>query len=189
MKLTAHAVPWSSIVGCSIVLKDEKGAAYIQLGLMGGRVPTREHPFGRAEYEAVQARLVELINDEGLVIGEEVGDARAMKKALDNVDKFMAWAPPYMRAGLQRYVVQGMRPGSFWSAILSGDAKHARMMADANNRGLVDDYFSRCRQFLPPEAHGTAAAFEAWIAGGGLKGKLGNDPTLAVLDGGGDDGN
>jgi hypothetical protein len=170
MKLTAHAVPWSSTVGCGIVLKDEKGAAYIQLALMGGRVPTRENPFGRKEYEAVQASLVELINNEGLVIGEDQDQDRALKRALDNLDKFAAWAPSYMRAGLQRYVVQGIKPGSFWCAILSGDAKQARLMADANNRGLIDDYFAKCRQFLPPKAHGSSENFAAWIDAGGLRG-------------------
>jgi hypothetical protein len=169
MKLTARIVPYSSVVGGGVMLLDEAGKAYLQLAVMGGRVGVT-----REEHEATAAALVELVNAEGLVIGE-TPDEKAQNKIRANLDKLRSWMPSYMRDGMERYVLNGLMPGSFLTAILEGDEVRAKQMADVNNRRLVDEYFAKVRELLPPACYGNPAQVKAWSDRGGLRGRKGEN--------------
>ncbi len=71
--------------------------------------------------------------------------------------------PEGIRGGMQRYLEQGIEPGSFLSAVLQNDLKHALAYADINNRQNLFEIVSWLWSYAPSEAWGSPRRFEAWI--------------------------
>jgi hypothetical protein len=78
--------------------------------------------------------------------------------------------PDYMRGGMERYILQGVRPGGFMSALLSNDLRRTFERADENNQRAVLDYLKFLYNGAPAQAWGSEAKFEKWIEVGGWEG-------------------
>ena len=72
--------------------------------------------------------------------------------------------PAHLRAGMRRYVEQGIRPGSFLQALLEEDyPKLGAYMVNGPYTLQERDNILTFTETLPAEAWGTPAAVEAWI--------------------------
>ena len=84
--------------------------------------------------------------------------------------------PEHMRGGLQRYIEDGIEPGSFLLAVLANDFVNAIGMADGINREYLSDWALFLYNELPgrgshkPDCWGSREAVDNWIKIGGLKG-------------------
>ncbi len=72
--------------------------------------------------------------------------------------------------GLQRWIEDGIPPGSFLTAVLENDLKHACEQADIENRYLLFDIVSWLYNESPGGCWGSPEQVEAWRAAGGLAG-------------------
>ena len=93
----------------------------------------------------------------------------------DYYDKRAEWSliPEYMQGAVYRYVMQGIEPGSFLSAVLENDLKGAFGRADYTNKGRIEDYLRFFYSHVPAIAWGSPAIVWAWIERGGMKGMEG----------------
>lgn len=78
--------------------------------------------------------------------------------------------PEHMRAGLVRYILLGIQPGSFLTAALSGDLFEAARRADDDNRAALARYATFLFNYAPVGCFGSAERVSDWIADGGLVG-------------------
>ena len=70
--------------------------------------------------------------------------------------------PDYMRGGIIRYVLHGIPPGGFLSAVISNDLSGAVLKADRANINLLDSYASFFRNNVPSSSHGHQNAMNDW---------------------------
>lgn len=78
--------------------------------------------------------------------------------------------PAHMIRGINNYIDNGIRPGSFLSLVLSGDFFYAYRRADDMNRAALTEWISYLVGFCPEDSYGSPELFEAWIAKGGTDG-------------------
>ena len=78
--------------------------------------------------------------------------------------------PPYMRGGLARYVMWGIKPGDFLTSVLTNDFKGAVTRADVTNKQCLVDYAYFVFQ-VPGNCQGSREKFDHWVAQGGLMGR------------------
>ena len=78
--------------------------------------------------------------------------------------------PPHMVDGMVRYIVQGVPPGSFMSAVLSGDLFGALRRADDVNRNSLPEYGTFLSNYAPCGCFGSEDRFDEWVQAGGLRG-------------------
>lgn len=71
--------------------------------------------------------------------------------------------PERMRGGLARYLILGIRPGSFLCAVLMNDFVMACCHADDENLGLLRAYSKFLTLDAPVKSFGSCAAFNAWL--------------------------
>jgi hypothetical protein len=76
--------------------------------------------------------------------------------------------PDYMIDGLVRYIVHGMEPGSFMTAVLENDLAWAAARADAVNRHNLFKYASFLLYDAPNGCWGSKSKVREWIEKGGL---------------------
>lgn len=79
--------------------------------------------------------------------------------------------PGHCRPGLRNYIDYGLPVGGFLEALLKNNLADAVLSADYMNRQALLAYARLLRNCLPPEAWGSAEAYDAWLKRGGLKGK------------------
>lgn len=79
--------------------------------------------------------------------------------------------PDYMRPGLVRFILFGIRPGSFLCAVLADEAEIARNRADSTNAGLIERYRDFLEFEAPDDCWGSSDKVRAWCERGGLIGK------------------
>ena len=72
--------------------------------------------------------------------------------------------PDYMRGGLIRYVLHGISPGGFLSAVLSNDLREAVGRADETNQQALVHYVRFLYNYAPVGCWGSAKRFEEWPA-------------------------
>lgn len=80
------------------------------------------------------------------------------------------WVPEHVRPGMVRYILFGILPGSFLSAILSGDYFEACRRADDENRRRLFDYAMFLMNYAPGGCFGSAENMAEWSRNGGLLG-------------------
>lgn len=80
--------------------------------------------------------------------------------------------PEHMIGGLVRYIVHGIPPGSFLTAVLSNDLMEALGRADDVNRYCLHRYGQFLYSVAPSGCFRSPEAFDAWVAKGGLSGRL-----------------
>lgn len=71
--------------------------------------------------------------------------------------------PTHLRAGMRRYLDQGIPTGSFLRAVLENDLAEAVLRADNEARPWLLNIVIFLHG-IPPEAWGSTAAVAAWIA-------------------------
>jgi hypothetical protein len=78
--------------------------------------------------------------------------------------------PDYMRGGIERYVMRGVPPGSFLSAVFANDLMGAIGKADDTNVACIQAYARFIYNHTPPNCHGNAQIVANWCDAGGLVG-------------------
>ena len=78
--------------------------------------------------------------------------------------------PHHLRGGIERYILNGIRPGGFLCAVLRNDLQDAVAHADDMSYRGLRALTSWLLHEAPPECHGDREALEKWIAHRGLKG-------------------
>jgi hypothetical protein len=78
--------------------------------------------------------------------------------------------PSHMRGAVERYVMHGISPGNFLTAVLSNDLKEAFARADDDNAAAMHGWVRFLYNYTPSNSHGSPATFRAWIERGGLVG-------------------
>ena len=77
---------------------------------------------------------------------------------------FRDWSiPDYMRGGIERYINDHIRPGSFLTAIISNDLKEAIFCADDFNLNNLPAYVAYFYNETDSRCWGSKEKMEAWI--------------------------
>lgn len=76
--------------------------------------------------------------------------------------------PGYMHNGIRQYVLNGLMPGGFMSAILHHEFWRAWGQADNTNSRVFTEYFELLVR-LPAACHGSRETVDAWCEHQGLK--------------------
>lgn len=79
--------------------------------------------------------------------------------------------PAHCQPGLVRYVILGIRPGSFLCAVLAGERELAERRADDINRPRLERYADFLQHGMPPNSAGSPKLVQAWCERGGLIGR------------------
>ena len=79
--------------------------------------------------------------------------------------------PAHMQAGAERYIMRGVPPGHFLTAILCNDLAEAFNRADLDNQKAMKDWTMWLYNDIPTSAHGSPEAVKEWIAAGGIEGQ------------------
>ena len=105
-------------------------------------------------------------------IPEPEGTAELIAE-LESIGCFMGWygIPDYMKPGIARYVMLGIPPGDFLTAVIDSDLFKAARYADDNNARLLYEYVKFFINSVPGGCHGGPQYRKDWIEGGGLKGR------------------
>lgn len=81
-------------------------------------------------------------------------------------DGFNAYRiPNYMVEGLELYINNRIKPGSFTMAVLANDLKEAVGKADNKNMRNIPAYIYFLYNFAPPECFGSYEKVAAWLKG------------------------
>ena len=88
----------------------------------------------------------------------------------DYYDETADWSliPGHMRGAVQRYVMHGMQPGSFLTAVLTNDLSEAFSRADDDNAAAMQGWVRFLYNYVPSNCKGSAELVNAWIERGGL---------------------
>jgi len=78
------------------------------------------------------------------------------------------WVPAHMRAGLTRYILLGILPGSFLSSVLQNDLIQATAKADEVNREQLYKYVLFLVNYAPAGCCGSLEMIQQWSLRGGL---------------------
>ena len=92
-----------------------------------------------------------------------------MKNPIDwnlHNDARYAWAEfsEDFKGSMERYLLDGLRPGGFAEAMLAHDLERALFNADIHNRQVFWAIAMWIRDRLPSNCQGSYAAIEAWSA-------------------------
>lgn len=87
-------------------------------------------------------------------------------------DDHANWAlvPDYMQGAVVRYVMHGIAPGNFLTAVLCNDLKEAFARADDDNIYAMKGWVQFMYNYMPSNSHGSPELFRDWINRGGLVG-------------------
>jgi hypothetical protein len=77
-----------------------------------------------------------------------------------------------MKEALERYVMRGIEPGGFLTALLSNDLWQTVARADDQNARVIKEYTVFLYNWAPSGCWGSSAKFEAWIERGGMLGPI-----------------
>lgn len=71
--------------------------------------------------------------------------------------------PPYMWAGIERYMVHRIQPGHFLTALFSNDLMEAFARADDENGANMRRYAQFLYNYAPRGSYGSPAAVREWL--------------------------
>ena len=103
--------------------------------------------------EEIVAELEDMLSEKG-------------KHAVDS----LLLVPGYMLPGLARYVMYGIKPGSFLKALMENDFLKIVTKADNENKSCLLNWALVVYSYLPMGCCGSPAKVKNWIEKGGLKG-------------------
>jgi hypothetical protein len=88
--------------------------------------------------------------------------------------------PPHMRDSIKLYILHGIPPGSFLTALLSNDFMGAVARADSDNGAALIGWGRFFYNYVPSGSHGSPAAFRAWTDKGGAMGNQHADEQVSA---------
>lgn len=71
--------------------------------------------------------------------------------------------PQHMQEAIRRYIVQGLAPGHFLSAVIKNDLRGAVNYADAVNLPLIKLYVQWFYNVAPGNCHGSPEVMKEWM--------------------------
>ena len=71
-------------------------------------------------------------------------------------------APLPVLEAIHRYATKGYLPGSFTTAVLENDLRHAMVLADKNSKAGIDDIIKYCLYEIPGPCWGSPDKVERW---------------------------
>ena len=77
--------------------------------------------------------------------------------------------PERMRGGIVRYILDGVEPGHFLSAVLTNDLTGAFGRADDENVRLIGDYIKFFYNYAPSGCWRSPENFKEWLKAGGCE--------------------
>jgi len=81
----------------------------------------------------------------------------------DRIDRHSDLIPNHMVDGLKNYVLRGIRPGSFLTAVMANYFKEACGRADMINSNNLSNWACIVVNAVPSEAQGSYEKVEKWI--------------------------
>lgn len=84
---------------------------------------------------------------------------------------FVRGIPQHMHDGLADYILHGVEPGPFLTAVLEGDLFEALGRADGTNVNALDAYGMFLYNDAPAGCYGSVDKYAAWIKSGGVEPK------------------
>ena len=69
----------------------------------------------------------------------------------------------YLDPAVERYVMHGLGPGGFLSAVIAGDEERAHNSADFHNKPRVGYITEQIKNHLPSESMGSYDAMKNWM--------------------------
>lgn len=108
----------------------------------------------------------------------ELADKQLRRSCLDSK------IPEYMIEGLVRYVLYGVKPGSFLVSAIANDLIGAAIKSDDENKKVLFNWAMVLYRDLPTESKGSYEIVEGWVSLNGLEGWLGelDVPIRVVVD-------
>ena len=93
-------------------------------------------------------------------------------KYAEGLELLMAEAniPDHMHGAISRYIVDGIPPGSFLTALMANDLVETLGRADYMNKGLVPNYVEWFYQHAPSPCWGSYSRVNEWQKRGGARG-------------------
>ena len=87
-----------------------------------------------------------------------------LKYVADEIDKGFEELdlPEYMKDGVMLYVFQGVRPGSFLTAVLENNLTQSFGQADHNNVACMFDWAKLLYMYLPSQCWGSKEIVANW---------------------------
>jgi len=85
-------------------------------------------------------------------------------------ERFEALVPSHIREPIRQYVMRGILPGDFLTAVLRNDLTAAITRADSTNRAALYEIVMFLLNYVPWAAWGTAERISTWISQGGWEG-------------------
>lgn len=71
--------------------------------------------------------------------------------------------PEHMQAAMRRYVLEGVEPGDFLTAVITNNLRDAVNRADAVNLPLLRTYVRWFYNVAPGNCHGSPADMHEWM--------------------------
>ena len=91
--------------------------------------------------------------------------------AVENVRELMRegahLVPGHMLDAVERYLINGIPPGSFLRAVISNDLREACSRADDENARALHDWVRFFYNYTPGTCWGSLARYDEWIEAGG----------------------
>lgn len=97
---------------------------------------------------------------------------QSMQYAREQMERGYYLIPAHMHQAIRDYVLHGYQPGSFLTALLSNDFMEAVGRADEDNARCLKGWAQFFYNYVPSGCYCSPEAVAAWIAGGGLAGRL-----------------
>ena len=72
--------------------------------------------------------------------------------------------PAHMQEAIRRYVLQGLRPGDFLTAVITNNLREAVGRADAENLPLLKTYVQWFYNVAPGSCSGSPEIMREWMA-------------------------
>jgi hypothetical protein len=83
---------------------------------------------------------------------------------LDRIEEGAHLIPGHMVGAVRRYIMQGIPPGSFLTAVLCNDLREAFSRADDDNSAAMRGWVQFLYNYAPSGCWGSPDRYAAWLA-------------------------
>lgn len=89
---------------------------------------------------------------------------------IEQMERGFHLIPDHMHGAIKRYILNGMQPGGFLTALLSNDLMGAMRKGDDDNLRALADWGRFLYNYVPSGSYGSVTNFNAWLMNGGYLG-------------------